>query len=63
MNALPLALVLGVLVVAWDGFCLYDIVRARQVRYLPKVAWGIICLVIFPWGGLAYVVFGRDQGR
>ena len=40
-------------------FCLVHLARAAQVRYLPKWAWvPIICLMI-PWGGLAYLIFGR----
>src|SRR5215470_16202599 len=40
-------------------FCLLHLARAAQVRYLPKWAWvPIICLAI-PWGGLAYLIFGR----
>ena len=50
-----------VLVVAWDGFCLRDLIRADQatVRYLNKGTWAIICLVSSPWGGLLYVIAGR----
>jgi hypothetical protein len=62
MNS-TLPLVLALLVIAWDGFCLYDLARARQVRYLPKWAWAILCLITFPWGGLAYVIFGRGLAR
>src|SRR5262252_8703521 len=52
------AAVLAVAVV-FAVFCLVQLARAARVRYLPKWAWvPIICLVI-PWGGLAYLVFGR----
>jgi hypothetical protein len=57
------AVTLGaVLVVAWDGFCLRDLFRAdpAAVRYLPKWAWAIVCLISCPWGGLLYVIFGRN---
>jgi hypothetical protein len=61
----------GVLVVAWDGFCLRDLIRTDQaaVRYLNKGTWAIICLLSCPWGGLLYVFAGRGgfgrvmQGR
>ena len=51
-----------VLAVSWDGFCLYDLARAdkAKVRYLPRWAWAIICLVSCPWGGLLYVLVGRN---
>src|SRR5215831_18968192 len=45
--------------VVFAVFCLVQLARAARVRYLPKWAWvPIICLVI-PWGGLAYLIFGR----
>jgi ABC-2 type transport system ATP-binding protein len=45
--------------VVFAVFCLVHLARAARVRYLPKWAWvPIICLVI-PWGGLAYLIFGR----
>ena len=42
--ALITVIALGVvLVVAWDGFCLRDLIRADQatVRYLNKGTWAI----------------------
>jgi hypothetical protein len=60
-------IVLGVaLVAAWDGFCLYNLARAdpAKVRYLPRWAWAIVCLISCPWGGLLYVIVGRNaHGR
>jgi ABC-2 type transport system ATP-binding protein len=45
--------------VVFAAFCLVHLARAARVRYLPKWAWApIICLAI-PWGGLAYLIFGR----
>jgi Phospholipase_D-nuclease N-terminal len=52
---------LVILAVAWVVFCLHDLVRADRVRYLPKWAWAIVCLISIPWGGLLYVIFGRDR--
>jgi hypothetical protein len=59
--ALITVIALGVvLVVAWDGFCLRDLIRAdpATVRYLGKGTWAIICLLSCPWGGLLYVIAG-----
>jgi hypothetical protein len=39
-------------------FCLVDLAKA-QVRYLPKWAWGLICLVSVPLGGVIYFAVGR----
>jgi hypothetical protein len=52
------------LAAAFDAFCLTDIARARQVRYLPKWAWALICLAQTPGGGIVYLCVGRaDQAR
>jgi hypothetical protein len=54
------------LAVGFDGFCLADIARAAQVRYLHKWMWVIICLVQAPLGGIMYLSIGhigRDPSR
>lgn len=40
-------------------YCLWDLSRSR-VRYLPKWAWVLICLVSVPFGGVVYLIFGRE---
>ena len=62
MNPTAVVLIIlgAVVVVGWDGFCLRDLARADRVRYLPKWVWAIVCLISFPWGGILYVIFGRD---
>jgi ABC-2 type transport system ATP-binding protein len=50
-----------VLAVAFAVFCLVDLVRADQVRYLPKAVWAVIICVSMPWGGLFYLLAGRDR--
>jgi hypothetical protein len=53
-------LVLGLaLAVGFDAFCLIDIARATQVRYLSKLAWVIICLIQTPLGGTIYLSIGH----
>ncbi len=52
MAALPLA-------IGFDAFCLADIARAPRVRYLPKWAWVLICLVQCPLGGIMYLSIGH----
>lgn len=49
------------LVVAFVGFCLVDVVRATSTRYLPRWAWALICIVSVPFGGLAYLLLGRQE--
>jgi hypothetical protein len=50
-----------VLALAFVGYCWLDISRS-DVRYLPKWAWALICLLSVPLGGIAYLLVGRDQG-
>ena len=53
---LPLVL-LGV---AFVGYCLYDLSR-HQVRYLPKWAWALVCVLSIPVGGIVYLLVGREH--
>jgi hypothetical protein len=51
-------------VIACVGFAIYcvvDVVRAEEVRYLPRWAWAIICLASIPLGGIFYLVLGRAR--
>jgi ABC-2 type transport system ATP-binding protein len=48
-------------VVAFDVWCLVDLARASQVRYLPKWAWAVAICVWGPWGGLVYLILGKDR--
>ena len=45
--------------VAFVLFCLADLARAEQVRYLPRWAWAVICMVSVPLGGIIYLAAGR----
>jgi hypothetical protein len=38
-----------VLMLAFVGYCLVDLAR-HEVRYLPKWAWAVICLLSFRSG-------------
>jgi hypothetical protein len=58
----PLALApLLILAIALAGYCLFDIYRAPAVRYLPKSAWALICILSMPLGPLAYLMLGRES--
>ena len=50
-----------ILVVAFVGYCLFDLSRT-EVRYLPKWAWVIIVLISIPLGGIVYLAIGREHG-
>jgi len=54
----PLIALLGAFVL----YCLVDISR-NEVRHLPKWAWVVICLISIPFGGIAYLLIGRDPAR
>lgn len=52
---------LGLLVVSVDAYCLVTLARAASVRYLPKVVWVVIILIVsFPFGALLFLLAGRD---
>jgi len=52
-------LLIAALGIAFDAFCLQDIARADQVRYLRKWTWALICLIQTPLGGILYLSIGR----
>ncbi len=45
--------------VCFEVFCLVDVIRAGDVRYLPRWAWAIISLLSIPLGGVIYLSVGR----
>lgn len=47
------------LAIGFDAFCLVDVARAKRVRYLPKWAWALICLIQTPGGGIIYLSIGH----
>jgi len=57
----PAVVPLLVAILAFVIFCLVDVIRSRNVRYLPRWAWAVICLISMPWGGIAYLIFGKER--
>ena len=53
-------IVLAVLAVSVVAAAKIDLTR-HDVRVLPKWAWGLIILVAFPFGLIAYLVLGRSR--
>jgi hypothetical protein len=51
---------LAVLAVAFVGYCVFDVYRSK-VRYLPRWAWVVVCLLSVPMGGIVYLLVGRDH--
>ena len=52
-------LLLVALGIGFDAYCLADIARASQVRYLSRRTWALLCLVQIPLGGILYLCIGR----
>jgi ABC-2 type transport system ATP-binding protein len=48
-----------VVAVCFEAFCQIDLYRAETVRYLPKWAWAVICLISIPVGGIVYLSIGK----
>ena len=61
-DLLPALLPFVVLAIGFVAFCLYDIAR-HGVRYLPKWAWALICVISIPLGGIVYLLIGRAHGQ
>jgi ABC-2 type transport system ATP-binding protein len=47
--------------VVFSAWCLADLARAGQVRYLPKWVWAVVICVSVPGGGLVYLIFGKAR--
>ena len=58
MTTLSVVAAIIAVAVAFDAFCLVSLVRA-PVSNLSKWEWALIICVSSPWGGLAYLIFGR----
>ena len=50
-----------IVAVAFVVFCLVDVARTEEVRYLPRWGWVVVCLISIPLGGIVYLIFGRRQ--
>ena len=62
MTSHPAALVpLVILALAFVVFCVVDVFRTAEVRYLPRWAWALICCFSVPLGGILYLVVGRKR--
>jgi Phospholipase_D-nuclease N-terminal len=57
------AIALASLVVWWEVLCLTDLAQADRVRFLPRWAWAVLCLIQIPLGGVLYLLVGREWRR
>ncbi|WP_062072497.1 PLD nuclease N-terminal domain-containing protein [Demequina sediminicola] len=53
---------MGLILCALMLLALVDIARG-DVKVLPKWAWAVAVVLLFPLGALAYLVFGRVRRR
>ena len=58
LSALAPLVIVGLLFV---GYCWYDILSSKTVRYLPKWLWMIISIISVPIGGIIYLLVGRKS--
>ncbi len=63
MLAALVVIVAVALVAGWEVFCLADLARADRVRFLPRWAWAVACLIQIPLGGVLYLLIGRVWAR
>lgn len=52
---------LVLLAVVFAAYCVRDVLRRESTRFLPRWLWAILCCISLPLGGIAYLLFGRDQ--
>jgi hypothetical protein len=58
-----LAFAAGLLVAAgWIALWVTELSRAREVRFLPRWAWALLCVCCVPAGAVAYLIAGRVWG-
>ncbi len=62
LSALVLILSLALLV-GWLTLCLCQVLLAERVRFLPRWAWAVVCLISIPFGGILYLLAGRVWRR
>lgn len=48
------------LVCLYLGACFYNIFKSSHVKYLPRWAWALVCIISIPLGGILYFIVGRD---
>ena len=50
-----------VVVLGFTVYCVVDLARAEEFRYLDRETWALICLVSLPLGGIIYLAVGRKR--
>ncbi|SHJ71537.1 Phospholipase_D-nuclease N-terminal [Clostridium amylolyticum] len=60
MEMLKLLAPFIVLEVALKIFCLVSL-KKDKVKYLPKIGWVLVIVLINTFGSIAYLIFGRQK--
>lgn len=46
---------------AFVAYCLRDLAKTSEVRWLPKWAWGVVCVISIPLGGILYLMLAKPS--
>lgn len=60
MEMLKLLAPFIILEVALKIFCLVSL-KKDKVKYLPKIGWVLVIVLINTFGSIAYLIFGRQK--
>ena len=55
------AVLLVVLGLGFDLYCLRDLAQAEVVLYFPPQVWFLIIIFSTPFGGITYLMLGRPR--
>ncbi|SUK05037.1 Uncharacterised protein [Staphylococcus agnetis] len=58
---LKIMIPLILIVIVYLTYCLYDLFKVPNVKFFSKWIWGIIVCISIPFGGIVYILIGRDD--
>lgn len=57
---LKIMIPLILIVIVYLTYCLYDLIKVPNVKFFSKWIWGVIICISIPFGGVVYILIGRD---
>lgn len=57
---LKIMIPLILIVIVYLTYCLYDLIKVPNVKIFSKWIWGVIICISIPFGGVVYILIGRD---